>query len=376
MWRRLSGIVGLFVVLLLIHGVAVAPGVVGRAEAQVKGQQSLQQLIDGAKKEGSLRIAGVAGSGRAGAVAIGEAFNKRFGLNIKVDYNTEGSAPAEFGRAISEVKQGLPTSFDVLNGPIDYTLRLCQVGCASVDNWQKLLPKGVDPANASPSPMDGKVFLFSTREPAIIYNTNLITEAELPKTTRDLVDPKYKGKFYTAPWTDFVSHGLVVYPKDEWLKTLQGWGENKATTMVSGQGVPRMMLGEFAFEPFSNSYYYFREKANNNPVGLAFFHDVVPISLVIHIMPKTARHPNAAALFMLWATGPEFNAIFEKHSGTGNIYLESSEIGKGSMAAIKKAGARTVRWTESAQSWEVLKWLASQEGIAYNRQMAKALKVQ
>ena len=376
MWSRLNWIVALFAVLLLIHGVAAVPGVVGRAEAQVKGQQSLEQLIEGAKKEGALRIAGVSSTGRAGAVAIGEAFNKRFGLNIRVDYNIEAFAPTDFARAISEVKQGLPTTFDVINGPIDYTLKLCEVGCASVDNWQKLLPKGVDPANASPSPMDGKAFLTATREPAIVYNTKLITEAELPKTTRDLVDPKYKGKFYTAPWTDFVSHGLVVYPKDEWLKILQGWGDNKATTIVSGQGVSRMMLGEFAFEPFSNSYYYFREKANNNPAGLAFFRDVVPISLIIHIMPKTARNPNAATLFMLWATGPEFNAIFEKHSATGNLYLESSEVGKGSMAAIKKAGARTVRWTESAQSWEILKWLASEEGNAYNRQMAKALKVQ
>ena len=67
---------------------------------------------------------------------------------------------------------------------------------------------------------------------------------------------------------------------------------------------------------------------------------------------------------------------FEKHSATGNIYLPSSEVGKESMAAIKKAGARAVRWTESAQSWEILKWLATPEGTAYNREMAKALKIQ
>src|SRR3989304_5171335 len=89
MWRRLNWIVGLFTVLLLIHGVAAVPGVVGRAEAQVKGQQSLEQLIDGAKKEGRLKIAGVAGGGSAGGVAIGEAFNKRFGVNINFESNTE-----------------------------------------------------------------------------------------------------------------------------------------------------------------------------------------------------------------------------------------------------------------------------------------------
>src|SRR3989338_4405316 len=102
------------------------------------------------KKEGRLKIAGVAGGGRAGGAALGEAFNKRFCLNINFDYNVESTASTTFGQAISEIKQGLPTSFDVINGPIDRSIQLCKAGCQSIDNWQQMLPKGVDPVKASP----------------------------------------------------------------------------------------------------------------------------------------------------------------------------------------------------------------------------------
>ena len=376
MWRHLNWIVALFSGLVLIHGVAAVPGVVGRAEAQVKGQQSLQQLIDGAKKEGRLKIAGVAGGGRAGGAALGEAFNKRFGLNINFDYNVESTASTTFGQAISEIKQGLPTSFDVINGPIDRSIQLCKAGCQSIDNWQQMLPKGVDPVRASPHPVDGRAFVFATREPGIVYNTKLIREDELPKTTLDLADPKYKGKFYTAAWTTYVAYGPLVYPKDKWLKIMEGWGNNKAATITPSQGVKRMMLGEFAFEAFSNSYYYFQEKRNNNPSGLAFFRDLIPIDQIIHVIPKGARQPNAAKLFLLWATGPEFNDIFEKHSTTGNSNLETSEIGKASMDAIKRFGGKTFKWTDNEKTLDLLTWWATPEGVAYDREVAKALRVQ
>ena len=200
-------------------------------------------------------------------------------------------------------------------------------------------------------------------------------EADLPKRLADLGEPKYKGKFYTAPWTTGPIFGVLVYSKEEWLEIMRGWGQNKVTTIRSRGGVDRMMLGEFAFEPFSNEHYYFELKEKGDPAGMAVFKDLVPLTYLFHITRKNARHPNAGKLFALWATGPEATQIFEKYSWTGNIAAKASKVGSGVLEEVAKIGAKLVSWFDSKENLSKLEWFGTKEGEAYEEKIALALKV-
>jgi len=341
-------------------------------------QQLLSKLVEGAKKERELVIwGGIPELGENGAREYGETFKARFGLkDIRFKYDTAGVTGEKFSHAVMETKLGLPASYDVMYGPDHRVIALIgQGGVEAIDNWRILLPDGADQRFVSPSVVEGKAFLFATRANGIIYNSKLMPASDVPRTTGDVADPKYKGKFYTAPWTTYVNYGILVYPKQQWLETMKGWGRNKELTVVSAGGIVRMMAGEFSFEPFSNTYYYFHFRSKGDPVGVAFFTDVVPLSLQFYVVRRNARNPNVAKLFALWAAGSEAVQIFEKYSWTPNMYVKASRIGQEEAALIDKLGAKVVTWFDSNETLDKLMWYTTKEGREYEAEIAKALKL-
>src|SRR5262245_18124020 len=85
-----------------------------RVEAQV-----LNELIGGAKKEPE--IAFTAGpstfGGRQAFSELQAAFNKKFGLNARINFTAGPSMPAMAARIITEAKEGRRSSTDVHLGP-------------------------------------------------------------------------------------------------------------------------------------------------------------------------------------------------------------------------------------------------------------------
>lgn len=337
----------------------------------------LKALIEGARKEGELVITGIDSAGTAGADEIGKAFNASFGLNIKVNYNVEGQAAAQQTKALNEFKSGVPPTYDVVQGVTETVFDYCDQGtCEPVENWQTLLPPGVPAEIASPAPLQGRVFKFADRLKGNVYNTKVTSAADLPKTIRDLGDPKFKGKFYTAPWVSSWLFGPLLFSKEEWLKILESIGTNKAATIQGAAGMQRLTLGEFAFEAMANSYQSFQAAAKGDPTAVGFFSDMVPVTSVYHYVNKRSRHPNAATLFALWSAGPEFNQVFEKNAWTGNLSLTSSKVGQVENDLIKQAGAKKVHWFDNQQALDLLKWeTMTDEGKQYQDEMLRALKI-
>ena len=361
-------------VLVLASLIILDPGV--WAASAPERQQLLNRLIEGARKEGELVVWGIQGMGDDGGSALGKAFNARFGLNLRFKYDQAGATGEKFSRAVMETQMGLPASYDAMYAPDHRVVALtAKGGIESIERWELLLPDGADPSYASPPAVAGQAFVFGTRANGIIYNTKLISPKDLPQTTKEVGLPKYKGKFYTAPWTTYVDYGILVYPKDEWLEIMRSWGQGKVTTIRSRGGIERMMLGEFVFEPFSNTHYYFEFKPKGDPIGAAFFQDVVPLSVLLHVVRKKARHPNAGKLFALWATGSEANQIFEKYSGTPNMYLKTSQKGNEEAGLMKQQRAKPVTWFDTKENMATLMWYTTKEGEAYEGEIAKALKL-
>jgi ABC-type Fe3+ transport system substrate-binding protein len=368
---------------VLLGLVLTATSTLRQAGAQVPGQQLLQQLIEGARKEGRLDYFTISSMSERGAREIETAFNKRFGLNIRFNTDLSGGEDEKFSQALLEVASGLPPAYDVLQGPEHRPIGLWEKkGIEYIDNWQALL-KEISPDahevqdKISPLILAGYAFAFGNRVKAINYRTDLIKEEELPETRKDLGNPKYKGMYPMEKWITPTQYGILVYPKDEWLKIVRSGSWWKPPIVHYPVGVQRMMAGEFKFMP-SNAYYPFQVKARDPkaPIGLAFFKDVAPVTYVLHVVRKGAKHPNAAKLFTLWATSPEAQRIWEnvEYASIENLMLKR---GTGPMSTnvregVAKKNIKLISWWDNKAALEAFLWYTTKEGEEYSQKIERA----
>ncbi|HEX5020660.1 MAG TPA: extracellular solute-binding protein [Candidatus Binatia bacterium] len=342
--------------------------------------QQLQKLVDGARKEGQLNVSLVSSLTEAGARELNDAFNRRF--NLKLKFNTTlGETTRQFPQVMEELKMGLPPSFDSMYVSETYIVHLIKAGGVErIDNWSALLkeisPEAYRVANQlSPLDLKGYAFAWGTRAKVINYNTDLISERELPPTHVEMGHSKYAGTYFMPPFITEAEYGVLVYPKDRWLEIVRSWGNSKPPILNYEAGLQRMFLGEFKFAP-SNDYYMFKHKGRDpkTPVGLAFFKDFTPLTYAWHVARKGAKNPNAAKLFALWATSPEANRIFENldYSATGNLLLNTGPMSRQIKDALDKRNIKLISWWDNEKNADVLEWYASEEGRTYKKELSAA----
>lgn len=352
----------------------------GLAAEQAPGQRQLRQLVEGAKKEGQLNVSLVSSLTERGARELNQAFNRRFNLDINFNVHL-GETSRQFPQVMEELKMGLPPSFDAMYVSETFILHLLKAGgIERIDNWEPLLREVSPEADrnrdqVSPLDLNGYAFAWGTRVKVINYNTDLISEKELPATRVEMGDPKYAGAFFLPPFITDAEYGILVYPKERWLEIVKSWSRSKPPILNYEAGLQRMFLGEFKFAP-SNDYYMFKHKGRDpkTPIGLAFFKDINPLTFAWHAVRKGAKNPNAAKLFTLWATGAEANRIFENldYSATGNLILGTGPMSVQIKEAISKRDVKLVSWWDNKKNQEVLRWYASDEGRAYSKELAAA----
>lgn len=372
--RRFGNVAVIFLSMMIVSFCSIL-------QSKAQGQQTLQQLIEGARKEGQLNWYPVSSLGTDGAKAISQVFNKRFGLNLRINADVSGNISTVFSKAIVESKSGIPPTFDVLYGPDHRAFEVKEAGgLERIDNWEAILKEMSPEAYAvrqkvSPLDIAGYGFLWANRIKCLNYNTDLITEADLPQTIADLGNPKYKGAFSLAPFVTDAEFGTLIYPKDKWMEIVRTWGALNPAIMTYEAGVQRMLLGEFKFLP-SNGEYIFEVKGKNPkaPIGVSFFKDLTANSYVFHMVRKNAKNPNAAKLFTLWTTTPEANRFFEVDFITSpNLVLGTGPISKQLNALLKERNIKPVSWFDSKESLEKLLWYyRTDEGKRYVAEMAKA----
>ncbi len=74
----------------------------------------IDELIAGAKKEGVIELYAPSTSTPQGAQRLGEAFNRQYGLNLKLNFNPSGSMTRDVGKIVGISASGLPQEWDVM----------------------------------------------------------------------------------------------------------------------------------------------------------------------------------------------------------------------------------------------------------------------
>ena len=346
------------------------------AGAGILQAATLDELIQGARKERELSVMMPGTMTPEVVKALESAMNKAYGTNINIKYVAAGNYIKAAAIAVTEHRTGTAPTFDATIGYDANVIAMLGPGALeSLDNWRELAPKGtpVDDKSISPAPLKNAAFKFVDNYHIMIYNSKLVSRADLPKRLADLGNPKYKGKFALPPYIDILCQGMLVYDREKLLDIYRSWGKNEPKLQGPKDAIDRVVLGEIWFTSGPNDYDYFMRRATGDPVGLAFFQDIVQWTPVYMAVRAKASSPNAAKLWVMFNAGPEAQRIWEKELlWMNNSYAQSR--GKEIKQSIQDSGAKIVSWLDNDEAVKMMQWVqTTKEGEAYASRVRTAI---
>ena len=255
-------------------------------------------LVYAAKAEGTVNI--YTSTDIAQAQAMLDAFTAKYG--IQVAYNDLGTNGA-YNQVISESAANQVTADIVWSSAMDLQMTLVKDGYAEAY-------KTSEAANIPTWAVYQDILYATTVEPiGMIYNTNALTEDQVPKTRADLITyltdnaASLQGKVATfdpeKSGTGFLHHtNDARTTSDFWdlakalgnvgVKTYSSSGSMRET-VVSGENVMAInIIGSYALD-------WVKETPN---LGVAFGADRTAAFSRLALISKGAPHPNAARVFV------------------------------------------------------------------------------
>jgi len=164
----------------------------------------------------------------------------------------------------------------------------------------KYTPVGVEKFPPGFKDRDGHYYGLRATVNVIAYNSKIIPAGEAPKTWKDLLDPKWKGKMVTAHpgYSGIIATHVLA------LVNLHGWDYFKQLAQN------RLMLVQSAVDPSGvvasgerpiavngGDYTFYQIKKQGNPVEIVYPKEGVPLVISPTAITTFAPHPNAAKLF-------------------------------------------------------------------------------
>ena len=265
----------------------------------------LQQVIDGAKKEGALTLQyGDAILGGAEGASIAAAGIKAmFGVDLQVSFHPGPSFAQMASKVFTEMQAGQKASTDVYNATAVELDPYLERGLFRSVPWTKLYPERI---TAEIAEADGRALRVVTATPGVIYNKRVGADFASVQTMADLLKPEYKGRLDTEPYLAgfdvLVADGIWGYAKTEaFVRTLSeqvgGLVRCGATEDVASGQIPALALD-----------------CGGNEQNLPKYRDILAHNIIRDAamrrfnyicIPTNAAHPNAGILFALYVSSPE-----------------------------------------------------------------------
>ena len=182
----------------------------------------------------------------------------------------------------------------------------------------KYTPAGVESFPPGFKDTDGYAYGLRATVTAIAYNSKIVPAAEAPKTWKDLLDPKWKGKLVTA----HPGYSGVIATHVLALVHLHGWdyfkqlAQNKpmiVQSAVDPSGV--VASGERPVAANGGDYTFYQVKKKGNPVEIVYPKEGVPLVVSPAAIASFAPHPNAAKLFTDFTFSREVQQVLADSEG-------------------------------------------------------------
>lgn len=301
----------------------------------------LDDLVAGAKKEGVIEFYGPSTLGPDGAQALVAAFNKKYGLNVKLNYSPSGNMTRDTAKVVGLSASGQPPEWDIMVVTDAHHGSL----------WLRKLHKPFDYSSIGVAKerieYDKGTVSVANQFALPAYNKKTLPAKDVPKKWEDLLDPKWKGKLG------------VINSTHHWGRLAAGpWGEEKTIDFVkklsaqqpiltrAGEMAQRLILGEVLVSATLQDSQLHESKESGAP--LAFAEQVQPvISPEYHVgVLKNAPHPNVGHLFVAFMASAEVQPIWEKYTGHTSAFVPGT-------GAYKFAQGKQVVYMKQDQAQKV-----------------------
>jgi ABC-type Fe3+ transport system substrate-binding protein len=328
----------------VIGKLQLAAAIVLAASAAQAQTQTFQQILDGAKKEGALTVAVSSPGLPATHAALFEAFNKRFGLSIKGEWQPLPS-PQTGTRVIAEGAAGNTVSFDVIGaGSAQEIVALMDRSMLKPYPWAdvfgKELPSIKAVADSAMANVRGYALPILDVVYGLAWNTNMLKDSEVPAALTDLLDPKWKGKVSVNALV-LVPMDLTSYiaGKDKAIEFSKKLLDNNPVLERGTPAVTRAVSTGQAPLGITSFHTVERGARSGEPMKFRVFSDYI-LHLPAHAyVPEKAPHPNAARLFTAWLA-TEGVAIADKFEPTPVLADPNAKIAQMVKEQQAKTGAK------------------------------------
>jgi iron(III) transport system substrate-binding protein len=182
----------------------------------------------------------------------------------------------------------------------------------------KYVPQGTAAFPAGFKDKDGFYFGMRATLSVIADNPKLISDKDAPRTWKDLLNPKWKGKMVSA----HPGYSGIIMTHVLALVNLYGWdyfrdlAKNSLHVVQSANDPAGVVAsGERPVGVNGAEYFYYKTQKQGNPIKIIYPSEGVPLIVSPVAVAKDAPHPNAAKLFVDYIFSKESQQLLADKEG-------------------------------------------------------------
>ena len=263
-----------------------------------------------------------------------EKFSNQSGIEVQVRYGGTSQLAA------SLFEEGA-------NSPADVFYTRDPGGLIAISELLSLLPPDLlETVPEWARPLEGNWIGTSARARVVIYNTNLISEADLPDSLKGFTDPKWRSSIAwspsSGPTQSMVTAMRIVWGEKKTMAWLEGIKANDAktypnhTAIVASVGTGETTVG------FVNHYYLLRfleERGGDFPVRNYHLRESDPGNLIMVVgagILANGGHRENAEVFLRFLLSTEAQDYLTNHAFDYPVIdLVTTNIGLKPLSEIK-----------------------------------------
>jgi iron(III) transport system substrate-binding protein len=160
---------------------------------------------------------------------------------------------------------------------------------------------------------------ISRKPDGLVYNTNLVSAADVPDTWEALINSKWAGKVVYDPRGSYLQGLAVAWGNTKANAWLDSFMKTDKPVPITGgtAGEQAVASGQYPLSTSGAYDQYLNQKQKGAPLGIKFL-DVVAVNDYNTALVKGAAHPNAALCFMSYWYGPQATALRVQYGNKGN----------------------------------------------------------